>query len=62
MRIIDGCDVQADRVVSDEYLDTRNQRSDDEAELIRLQLKSLSDKLPPQLQTLWLSSTAIFLK
>lgn len=49
MRIIDGCDVQADRVVSDEYLDTRNQRSDDEAELIRLQLKSFSDKLPPKL-------------
>ena len=46
LRVIDGCDVQADRVISQEYLDYRNQRSDDEALMLDAQLRSLEGNLP----------------
>ena len=46
MRIIDGCDVQADRVIGDEYLEYRNRRSEDEAFLLDAQLRSCQEHLP----------------
>ena len=46
LRVIDGCDVQADRVISQEYLDYRNQRSEDEARMLNAQIRGLEDRLP----------------
>ena len=45
MRIIDGCDVQADRVISEDYLEYRNRRSEDEARMLDSQLRGLRDCL-----------------
>ena len=45
MRIIDGCDVQADRVISEDYLEYRNRRSEDEARALKMQLWGLRDCL-----------------
>ena len=45
MRIIDGCDVQADRVISEDYLEYRNRRSEDEARALKMQLLGLRDCL-----------------
>ena len=45
MRIIDGCDVQADRVIGADYLEYRNSRTDDEARLLKNQLESLKNYL-----------------
>lgn len=47
MRIIDGCDVQADRIVSDTYLKAREMRSADEASFVKSQLENLRSFLPP---------------
>ena len=49
MRVIDGCDVQADRVISREYLARRNQRNDDETEYLLSQLEPFIDALPQTL-------------
>ena len=49
-RIIDGCDVQADRVVSEDYLEYRNRRSDDEARALKTQLQGLRDCLSGELR------------
>ena len=50
LRVLDGCDVQADRVISKHYLDYRNQRSNDEARLIHAELLSCIRQLPLNLQ------------
>ena len=50
LRVLDGCDVQADRVISRHYLSYRNQRSEDEARLIESELLSCIRQLPPELQ------------
>ena len=50
MRIIDGCDVQTDRVISTEYLDYRNQRSEDETMLLALQLRGFMGCLSEDLR------------
>ena len=50
LRVLDGCDVQADRVISENYLDYRNQRSQDEARLIYAELLSCIKRLPLNLQ------------
>ncbi len=50
MRIIDGCDVQADRVISEDYLEYRNRRSDDEARVLKMQLGGLHGYLSGDLR------------
>ena len=50
LRVLDGCDVQSDRVISQHYLNYRNQRSSDEANLIRAKMMSCIHQLPPELQ------------
>lgn len=50
MRIIDGCDVQADRVISEDYLEYRNRRSEDEASVLRMQLWGFRDDLSSDLR------------
>ena len=46
LRIIDGCDVQTDRIISSDYLKYRNQRSDDEAMMLDAELLSVEELLP----------------
>lgn len=50
LRVLDGCDVQSDRVISDHYLNYRNRRSSDEAELIKAEMMSCIRQLPSELQ------------
>ncbi|MBR0247613.1 MAG: hypothetical protein IJQ70_01435 [Synergistaceae bacterium] len=50
LRVLDGCDVQSDRVISRHYLEYRNQRSLDEARLIQAEMMSCIRQLPPELQ------------
>ena len=50
LRVLDGCDVQSDRVISRHYLDYRNQRSADEARLIQAEMMSCIRQLPSGLQ------------
>ena len=50
LRVLDGCDVQSDRVISRHYLDYRNQRSADEARLIQAEMMSCIRQLPEGLQ------------
>ena len=50
LRVLDGCDVQADRVISKHYLNYRNQRSEDEARLIQAEMMSCLFQLPHTLQ------------
>ena len=45
LRFIDGCDVQETRIISQDYLDYRNQRSDDEALMLDAQLLSVEEFL-----------------
>lgn len=49
LRIIDGCDVQADRVVSEEHLKARERRTEDEACFLEAQIKASVDILPKEL-------------
>ena len=49
LRILDGCDVQADRVVSNEYLSYRNQRSNDEIRLLQAELMTCIHSLSHEL-------------
>ncbi len=50
LRVIDGCDVQSDRVISRHYLEYRNQRSIDESRLIQSEMMSCIRQLPKGLQ------------
>ena len=50
LRVLDGCDVQSDRVISRHYLEYRNQRSLDEAKLIQAEMMSCIRQLPSELQ------------
>ncbi|MBQ7545251.1 MAG: hypothetical protein IJT02_09965 [Synergistaceae bacterium] len=50
LRILDGCDVQSDRVISPEYLDYRNKRSADEARMVRAELEGFMRFLPAGLR------------
>ena len=50
LRVLDGCDVQSDRVISEHYLAYRNQRSEDEASLIQAEMMSCIRQLPKGLQ------------
>ena len=50
LRILDGCDVQSDRVISPEYLDYRNRRSADEARMVRAELEGFINVLPAGLR------------
>ena len=50
LRVIDGCDVQSDRVISRHYLEYRNQRSMDEVRLIQSEMMSCIRQLPKGLQ------------
>ena len=50
LRVLDGCDVQSDRVISRHYLEYRNQRSIDEARLIQAEMMSCIRQLPKELQ------------
>ena len=50
LRVLDGCDVQSDRVISPHYLEYRNQRSIDEMKLIQAELMSCIRQLPKGLQ------------
>lgn len=50
LRVLDGCDVQSDRVISRHYLDYRNQRSIDESRLIQAEMMSCISQLPKGLQ------------
>ena len=50
LRVLDGCDVQSDRVISRHYLEYRNQRSTDEARLIQAEIMSCIRQLPSPLQ------------
>lgn len=50
LRVLDGCDVQADRVISPHYLEYRNQRSADESRLIQSEMMSCIRQLPEGLQ------------
>ena len=50
LRILDGCDVQSDRVISPHYLEYRNQRSIDEIRLIQAEMMSCIRQLPKGLQ------------
>lgn len=50
LRVLDGCDVQSDRVISPHYLEYRNQRSIDEIRLIQAELMSCIRQLPKGLQ------------
>ncbi|MBQ6971859.1 MAG: hypothetical protein IJP86_05830 [Synergistaceae bacterium] len=50
LRVLDGCDVQSDRVISRRYLEYRNQRSADEARLIQAEMMSCIRRLPERLQ------------
>ncbi len=46
LRIIDGCDVQSDRVISREYLRARLDRTQDEAKFLGTQLEAFTAALP----------------
>ena len=50
LRVLDGCDVQSDRVISRHYLEYRNQRSVDESRLIQAEMMSCIRQLPKGLQ------------
>ena len=50
LRVLDGCDVQSDRVISKHYINYRNQRNNDEARLIHAELLSCIRQLPSSLQ------------
>ena len=50
LRVLDGCDVQSDRVISHHYLEYRNQRSIDESRLIQAEMMSCIRQLPKGLQ------------
>lgn len=50
LRVLDGCDVQSDRVISPHYLEYRNQRSIDEIRLIQAEMMSCIRQLPKGLQ------------
>ena len=50
LRVLDGCDVQSDRVISPHYLEYRKQRSIDEMKLIQAELMSCIRQLPKGLQ------------
>ena len=50
LRVLDGCDVQSDRVISRHYLEYRNQRSIDESRLIQAEMMSCIRQLPKGLQ------------
>lgn len=50
LRVLDGCDVQSDRVISRHYLEYRNQRSIDESRLIQVEMMSCIRQLPKGLQ------------
>ena len=50
LRLLDGCDIQADRVISENYLQYRTQRSNDEANLIFAEIKNYMKVLPVQLK------------
>ena len=56
MRIIDGCDVQADRVISSDYLEYRRQRGEDEIKLLSLQLHNLENYLSDDLRKIFMNS------
>ena len=49
LRIIDGCDVQSDRVISREYLRARLDRTQDEAKFLGAQLDAFITALPRQI-------------
>ena len=49
LRIIDGCDVQSDRVISREYLRARLDRTQDEAKFLGAQLEAFIIALPQQI-------------
>lgn len=49
LRVIDGCDVQSDRVVSPEYLRARLDRTQDEAKFLGAQLAICIGTLPQQM-------------
>ena len=46
LRVIDGCDVQSDRVISREYLRARLDRTQDEAKFLGAQLEAFTAALP----------------
>ena len=46
LRVIDGCDVQSDRVISREYLRARLDRTQDEAKFLGAQLEAFAAALP----------------
>lgn len=50
MRIIDACDVQADRTVSQEYMEARHRRTENEANFVGRQLEGYADALPKGLK------------
>ena len=50
MRIIDACDVQADRIVSQEYMEARHRRTENEAGFVGRQLEGYEDALPKGLK------------
>lgn len=50
MRIIDACDVQADRTVSQEYMEARHRRTENEANFVGRQLEGYADALPEDLK------------
>ena len=49
LRVIDGCDVQSDRVISREYLRARLDRTQDEAKFLGAQLEAFIAALPRQI-------------
>lgn len=49
LRVIDGCDVQSDRVISREYLRARLDRTQDEAKFLGAQLEAFIAALPQQI-------------
>ena len=49
LRVIDGCDVQSDRVISREYLRARLDRTQDEAKFLGAQLDAFITALPRQI-------------
>ncbi|WP_198004537.1 hypothetical protein [Pyramidobacter piscolens] len=50
MRIIDACDVQADRTISQEYMEARHRRTENEANFVGRQLEGYADALPEDLK------------
>ncbi|MBL3592504.1 MAG: hypothetical protein JMJ93_03215 [Synergistaceae bacterium] len=50
LRVVDGCDVQADRTVDDVYLKARQKRTEKEAQALWQQLSFFNSKLPADLR------------